>query len=86
MNSLEFQAAFTVFDKHKRKNNLSKEDLHLLGEEALKFSEERKQNGKTPNLDYLIQKLGEKFKPKDWIATQWRDFCRNFGAIRINTG
>ena len=64
MNSLEFQAAFACFDKNKRKHNLSKEVLQILAEESLKLSEERKQSGKTPNLDYLIQKLGEKFKNK----------------------
>lgn len=62
MNSLEFQAAFAAFDKNKRKNNLSSKDLQLMAEESLKLSEERKQNGKTPNFDYLVQKLGEKFR------------------------
>jgi len=64
MNSLEFQAAFVVFDKHKRKLNLSNKDLHNLAIQALSISEARKQNNKTPNLDYLVQELGKQFKNK----------------------
>lgn len=58
MKSIDFQAAYTVYDKNKRLMDLDHRDLLRLELVSYYLSESRKESGKLPNVDYLVQEVG----------------------------
>jgi hypothetical protein len=62
--SVEFQSAYVIYEKYKRKFNLDIKNLRELEMEAYHLSKARKEKGKTPNVDYLSQELSKFLKNK----------------------
>lgn len=62
IGSVEFQAAYTIWEKYKRSLELGVKDLHRLEVVSYYLSEERKQKGKIPNVDFLTQEVGKFLK------------------------
>lgn len=60
--TIEFQAAYTIFDKYRRSKNLDHTDLRNLVSSAQRISTERIAKGKIPNLDFLTQEVGKHLK------------------------
>lgn len=58
----EYQASLIVYEKYKRKHNLSHEDLINLRIYISDFSKERKKIGKKVSNDYLIQIASDELK------------------------
>ena len=61
-NSIEFQAAHTIWEKYKRSSSLTFGDFKALQVLSYSISEVRKRNNKKVNLDLLIQELGKTLK------------------------
>lgn len=58
-SSIEGQAAYTIFEKYKRKYDFQLEDLRILNLSSWCISQIRRMEGKVPNINYLEQKLVE---------------------------
>ncbi len=62
--TIEFQAAFIIFDKYRRSMELDHTDLKKLVSNSQHISSERRAKGKVPNLDFLTQEVGKQLKEK----------------------
>lgn len=64
VRSMEWRAAGIVFEKYKRKNDLTFEDLVSLRRFAESVVEQRKSIGKSINQDFLVQQVSAELKKR----------------------
>jgi hypothetical protein len=64
LGTIEFIAAYTIWEKYKRSMELQILDLKKLEMVSFYISQDRKNNNKNPNLDFLIQQIQEYLKGK----------------------
>ena len=60
--TVEFQAAYVVYEKNKRSMGLKHGDLIILELVSYYISKDRKESGKNVNVNFLIQEVGNWLK------------------------